>query len=115
MLSFEKRVLFFLLGCIPIRILLAAVPLYVDKTYLPYYGGILLLIAASFFVLYFNQMRLNAFEGGGKTWWADFRLLHGLLYLCAAIYSFQEKLVAWVPLMFDVMLGLALFIHHHFM
>ena len=66
MLAFEKRILFFLLGCIPIRIILAAIPVYVDKKYLPYYGGILLLIAASFFVLYFNKMRLNAFEGGGK-------------------------------------------------
>lgn len=115
MLTLEKRYLLFLLGCIPLRIIIAIIPLYIDTKFLPYYGLILSLFAIAFFVLYFKQLRMKAFEGGGDTWWADFRILHGLLYLCAAIYSFQEKILASVPLLMDAILGLVLFIYHHFM
>ena len=113
MLSVKQRMFLFLLGCIPMRITLAMLPYYMDTAYLPYFGVLLLFIALSFFTLYFKNLRLNATEGGGNTWWADFRLLHGFLYLCAAIYAFQSKILLVVPLVIDVILGLILFIYHH--
>lgn len=114
MFSVEKRKLLFLLGCIPIRIMIAALPAYMDKSWLPYYGGMLMLPMMGFFYLYFNNFRLHAIESGGTTWWAQFRLLHAVLYLCAVIYAFQGNQLAWVPLIIDVMVGLVLFLNHHF-
>jgi hypothetical protein len=110
MFSVQKRTLLFLLACIPARIILAALPFYIDPSYLPYYGLLLLLPTLGFLYLYFNHLRLDAIESGGYTWWADYRLIHGLLYLCASIYALQEKILAWVPLTIDVILGLVLFV-----
>ena len=54
--------------------------------------------------LYFIKGRMNAPEGGGTTWWANYRLIHGLLYICASIYLLQEERLAWIPLTMDVLL-----------
>lgn len=113
MFSVEKRFLLFLLVCIPVRIILALIPLYIDSDRLPYYGGILLILAIGLLFLYFNKLRLHAREGGGQTWWSEYRLLHGGLFLTAAIYSFQKKRVASVPMAIDVGMGLVMFILHH--
>jgi hypothetical protein len=114
MFSIEKRYIQFLLLCIPLRIILAIIPLYLDKKYLQFYGMLLSLPMIGLFYLYFNNLRLNAPEGGGTTWWADFRPLHASLYMCAVIYALQRKRTAWIPLMIDVLVGLALFLHQHF-
>ena len=114
MFGLEKRVMLFLLACIPARIILASIPCYINKKYLRCYGLVLLVLSLGFLYLYFNNLRLNAPEGGGKTWWSQYRLIHGLLYLSAAIYAIQEKRTAWVPLTIDVAFGLGLFIQHHF-
>jgi len=114
MLSENKSILYFLLGCMPARILLTLLPIYLNETMLFYYGLVLSLIAGSFLYLYFASARLNAFEAGGTTWWANFRLLHGLLYLCAAIYSLQGLQIAWLPLLVDTFLGLVLFVNKRF-
>jgi len=93
----------FLLGCIPARMLLAWYAKNYPSENLGYF---LFTIAVGFLYLYFNNLRLNAFEAtGGKTWWAPYRLIHGLLYLAAAIYMFREKQHGWIPLASDVILG----------
>lgn len=109
----QQRFGAFLLGCIPMRIVLAILPLYLDESWLPYYGVVLFAISMSFLYLYFGKLRLNAFESGGKTWWSEYRIIHGLLYLAAAIYAFQKKRTAYLPLSIDTVLGLAFFLHHH--
>ena len=109
MLSRNQSINYFLVGCIPVRAVLTIIPLYIDKSMLFYYGLVLAAISTSFLYLYFANERLNAFEAGGHTWWADFRLLHGLLYLCAAIYSLQGHRIAWLPLFVDTLLGITLF------
>tara|TARA_Y100001970_G_C13705424_1_gene589266 strand:- start:70 stop:438 length:369 start_codon:yes stop_codon:yes gene_type:complete len=110
MLTESNRIIFFLLGCIGSRLILAVLPLYLSKEWLKYFGIIILIIALSFLYLYFTNGRLKAPEGGGNTWWAKFRLIHGLLYLTAAIYLFQKERLASIPLFIDVILGLILFI-----
>jgi len=110
----NKGILYFLIGCIPIRILMASIPNVINKNYLFYYSFILLAISIGFLNLYFNNLRLNAFEGGGITWWSDYRLIHGMLYLTAAIYSYQMKSIAWIPLAIDVIFGFILFINKHY-
>ncbi len=99
----NKQLLFFL-GCIPMRLLIV----WYTKNYPSKNIGYLLsLISISFLYLYFNNLRLNASESStGVTWWAPYRLIHGLLYLTAAIYMFREKQYSWIPLLFDVFVGL---------
>ena len=111
----SQQVLYFLVGCIPVRIVLAALPLYLSKRLLFYYGLVLLGMAISFAYLYFNNGRMNAPEGGGVTWWAKFRIIHSALYLVAAIYALQGLSIAWVPLAIDVVVGMSLFVHQHFL
>lgn len=113
-MTLQTRLLLFLLACIPARIILAIIPCYINFNYIRYYGFALLMVSLGFLYLYFNNLRLNAREGGGKTWWYQHRLMHGLLYLAASIYAIQKNRLAWVPLTIDVAFGLGLFIQHHF-
>ena len=48
MFSLKKRVMLFLLACIPARIILAIIPGYINKKYLRYYGVVLLTISFGF-------------------------------------------------------------------
>jgi phosphatidylglycerophosphate synthase len=115
MLSKNNSINLFLLGCIPIRIIIALIPLYIDKKWLFYYSFILLSISVSFLYLYFTNSRENAFEAGGKTWWAKYRIIHGLFYLIAAFYAYFQNRNAWIPLAMDVIFGLILFIQKRFL
>jgi hypothetical protein len=110
MLSKQQRILFFLLGCIGVRSILALAPLYIPERMLPILGITTLTIGTSFLFLYFTNGRMNAPEGGGVTWWAKYRLIHGLLYLAASIYLFNRDRTAWIPLANDVFLGLLIFL-----
>jgi hypothetical protein len=111
MLTKNQSIQFFLLGCIPVRIIIALLPLYIETEWLSYYSILLFAIAFSFLFLYFFNMRQKAFEAGGITWWANYRIIHGLLYLTAAFYAFNKNRSAWIPLTLDVLIGLSLFIH----
>jgi len=97
----------FLLGCIPVR---ASLAWYAKKYPSNKLGYVLLVIAIGFMYLYFNNLRLDAREAsGGVTWWAPYRIIHGLLYLTAAIYMFKDPKQSWIPLTIDVILGFVLF------
>ena len=114
MISNKSSINLFFLCCIPARIIILLLPLYLSKKYLFYYGLILLTISLSFLYLYFANKRLNAQEAGGYTWWSKFRLIHGLLYLCGAIYCIQGKRIAWIPLATDTFIGTMLSVNHHY-
>jgi hypothetical protein len=124
--------LLFLTLCIPIRIIFALLPNYkLIEKYIPiklnkklFYQvvGIMFLgIAIGFLYLYFTNERLNAPEAGGKTWWHNLRLLHGLLYLCASIYILWNinniNLIRYasIPLIIDVIVGLLSFINYRYL
>jgi hypothetical protein len=106
-----NSILLFLFGCIPMRLLLVYL-----STILPHniVSIPLFLISFGFLYLYFTNGRLNAFEAGGVTWWKDLRIIHGLLYLAAAIYAFQGNKLVWVPLLIDVIFGASSFLIHHY-
>ena len=78
---------------------------------LPLLGIITIIIGISFLFLYFTNGRMNAPEGGGVTWWANYRLIHGLLYLAASIYLFNRDRIAWIHLANDSLLGLLIFLN----
>jgi len=111
MFTYKQRITYFLIFCIPIRIILSFLPLYLNSQYLYYLGLITLIPSFVFLIFYFKGIRLKAPEGGGKTWWADLRLLHGLLYLCGSIYLLQGKRTAYIPFVIDVIVGLLSFIN----
>ena len=104
----------FLFLCIPVRILIALASLYIPDKYLNLYAAALLLIGLAFIYLFITNSRLNAPEAGGKTWWAQFRLLIGLFYIAAAIYAFQGKRnLIWIPLAMDIVFGTIIFALKH--
>ena len=113
--STNNSINYFLLGCMPMRIGLSLAPLYLEKKTLFYYGILLSIIAVTFLYLYFANQRLNAFEAGGHTWWAKYRLIHGLLYGAGAIYSLQGDKIASLPLVADTILGLGLFVQKRYL
>jgi hypothetical protein len=115
MISQNESIILFLLACIPLRIIIALIPLFINKKLLFYYSFILFIMSISFLYLYFTNGRENAFEAGGKTWWAKYRIIHGLLYLMAAYYAYHQNRNAWIPLMIDVIFGLILFIQKRFL
>lgn len=112
MLDRNKSILLFLIGCIVIRLLFILAVKKINTKYLIYLGLFFVSVSISFLILYFSKSRLEAPEGGGKTWWNKLRLVHGLLYLAAGIFAIQGKREAWIPLMIDVILGLIMFTNH---
>ncbi len=104
---------YFLVACIPVRLIISVLPLYLQEGWLVYLGGITLLISLSFIYLYFTNGRMNAIEAGGKTWWSEYRIIHGMLYLTASIYLLQKKREGWIPLIMDTVLGIILFVNKH--
>lgn len=101
--------LLFILGCIPVRLLMAYLPQIIPIEYLPYLGIVIGGMALGMLYFYFTNTRLNAFEAGGKTWWHQYRLLHGMLLLVGSIYLIEKKRLASFPLVIDILIGLFLF------
>ena len=110
MLTNEQSKYYFIFGCLPIRILMSLIPIYINKKLKIYYHIILLSISLSFLYLYFTNKRLDAFEAGGITWWSKFRIIHGLLYLFASIYLIENSNLSSKILFLDTLFGLIIFI-----
>lgn len=104
----------FLVACIPVRILMASLPTLVSETWLRYYGLLLLAIGLGFHGLYWSNSRLRAPEGGGNTWWHEWRPVHGTLYLIAGGLAVHGDVRAWIPLAIDVVLGIIAHIRHYY-
>ena len=112
--NIQKRFLLFLLGCIGVRSIFAYVANIASKRVLFYMGALALLPALGFVIIYFTGIRNTGAEVFGENiWWNDLRIVHALLYTLFAIYAFQGKSFAWIPLGVDVTLGLIAFLVHH--
>ena len=113
--ALHKRYLMFLGGCIPARLFLVWIAKNCPLKYLPYLGLLALLPAFGFFYLFFTGKRTSGPETlGAPIWWASFRPIHGLFYLLFALYAFQKSKDAYKFLLADVIVGLSLFLWHHF-
>ena len=108
--TLTRRILF-LTVCIPLRILLVYFAYVLYNKYKLYLFILKFIIFINLLILYFFNLRLHAPEGGGNTWWAPLRLLHGLLYISASIYSIQDPKYMSIPLQIDVTLGFTRFIY----
>lgn len=113
--NIQKRFLLFIFGCVGSRSLFAYVAKIASKQVLFYLGALALLPALGFVIIYFTGIRNTGAEVFGSTiWWDDLRIVHSLLYTLFAIYAFQGKSFAWVPLGIDVTIGVLAFIVHHY-
>lgn len=100
--------LWFLIGCIPARLLLAGLVYKYHSKYSRIMALVLAAIGISFLYLYFANKRLDAPEANGHTWWAKYRIYHGILYLAAAVLLLVKPNYAFIPLLADVTLGVYL-------
>lgn len=113
--SIQKRFLLFLCGCIVVRSLIAYFVKVMDPKFLPYAAIPALLLALSWFYLFFTNSRQTGPEVfGDKIWWNNLRPVHGLLYLVFAILAYQKKSYAWKVLVVDVVIGLISFLVFHY-
>lgn len=111
-----KSIVLFLGLCVPLRLFIAWGSIKIPTKYLPYFATALLSVAIGILYLYFTNGRMQAPEAGGTTWWSSYRLLIGVLWLTAAIYAFQGRQdMIWIPLVIDVLLGLAILYRKHFL
>jgi hypothetical protein len=106
----RTRIALFWGVCIPLRLGLAYVPTVLNGAQFDYVGAIVGAMACGTLYLAGTNNRLRAPEGGGRTWWAPYRFVHGFLLLAAAVYLFRRDRRAYVPLLVDVLLGAALFL-----
>ena len=104
--------LLFLFACIPVRLLLVYISTIISADKLAFFSVPLFMMALGFIYLFFTNGRLNAPEANGVTWWSNLRLIHGLLYLAAAIYALKGNKLVWVPLLIDVLFGFFAFVLH---
>ena len=110
----QNRIIVFLTLCFTSRLLLAFLAKKIPIKFLKYLGFITLIPAFGFLYLYFSNSRLNAGEGGGKTWWHNIRIIHGLLYLLFSICAIKKQSFSWIILLIDVFFGLIMFLNNHF-
>ena len=105
----RTRIVLFWGLCIPLRLGLALVPTVLNGTQYYYLGTMVCAMAVGTLYLAFTNSRLHAHGGGGNTWWAPFRFVHGFLLLAAAVYLFRQDRMAYAPLLLDALLGMVLF------
>ena len=103
------RLVLFLGVCVPLRLGLAYLPSILPEQYLYYLSGMVLIMAMGTLYLGWTNSRMRAVEGGGKTWWAPYRLIHGMFLLTASLYLFRGDRRASVPLLLDILFGIVLF------
>jgi hypothetical protein len=115
MTNLQKRLLLFLLGCIPTRLLFVYIAKRVPLVYLPYLGYLALLPAIGFVYLFLTGKRTSGPETfGEKIWWNNLRPVHALLYFAFAVQAIRKVRSAWTFLLADVVIGLASFLLFHY-
>ena len=103
-----------MIGCIPIRIIIALSPLVLNEYLLKFLSVILAVIGLSFSTLYGLNLRLSATEGGGQTWWNKLRPIHGILYVAAGLAIASGKRVATSCILFlDLVIGVGSWLRQH--
>jgi hypothetical protein len=111
--TIKKRLLLFLLGCIPVRLLITYIA-FAYPAWLPYMGALALIPAVAFTVIYICGWRKTGAEVfGGRIWWNSLRPVHAALYFAFAIAALRDSHHAWKFLFADVVMGLTAFLVFH--
>lgn len=111
MITDSNRTLYFLIGCIGLRSLLAYTS-YKMPQYNIYIAIFTLLSGLGFMYIYYGGYRKTAYEAGGKVWWNKIRHVHGLLYLYFSLSVFTKYGMSepWKLLATDVLVGISFWI-----
>ena len=107
----QKRMMLFLLGCIPMRLLL--VYLAYHQIYMPYFALIALFISIGFMSIYLFGLRPTGRETFGQPiWWNDLRPVHATMFAIFAYCAIHPVYAkhAWLVLFTDVIIGLIAFL-----
>jgi len=105
-MNIEQRELYFIFGCIPVRTFLALNLLTIPNSRVSFVASAFAAIGVSFATLYTLKLRMNASEGGGKTWWHYLRPLHAVTYLFAAhLLLTGNRKQAFMVLILDLFIG----------
>ena len=112
--NIQKRFLFFLGICIPLRAILTYLAKVIKVKYLPYLGLFYLIFGLSMIYLFLTKSRLKRDWMKDDIWWKNLRPLHGFLYVLFAYLAFNKNENAWLVLLFDTIFGLIAFTIHHY-
>ncbi len=111
----QRRILFFLIGCIGIRLSFVYLAKNMSLIILQLMG--ILAITISIGLMYSALIKYKKGDKGafgGIVWWNDMRFFHSITY---AIFSYlaltKNQMLAWKILLFDVIIGLGVFIIHY--
>jgi hypothetical protein len=113
--NLQKRMLYFLIGCIGTRLFFVYLAKTFNETKLKIMGIFALIIGFGFLIIYLFGLRESGPETmGDKIWWNDIRPFHALTYLTFAYLAIIGDTVnAWKVLLLDVIVGLGVFLIHH--
>ncbi len=81
-------------------------------------ANIYILIGLGMTYLYVTNSRLTGpevIDEQGKIWWKNLRPIFAFLYLAFGITAKLTKSYSWIFLALDVIVGLAIFVNHHFL
>ena len=111
-----KRYLLFLIVCLGIRSLAVYLAKISNLQNLKLLGILYLLFGLGILTIFTFELRITGGEvNGGKIWWNKQRPLFGIIWLSFGILALLgKKDLAWKVLLLDIILGLGLFLNHHF-
>jgi len=111
----DKRRFLFILGCIPSRLFIVYLAKTLNPEYLNYLALCLCIPMIGFLYIYLTNSRKTGIETfGARIWWNQLRIVHFLLYLLFMFFVLTNKKHAYLPLLFDVIIGFIAFVHHHY-
>ena len=109
----QKRFLLFFTVCVSIRLSFVLIAKKVTPKYLPWLGLLGLIPVLGFSYRVFISPR-NKGIFGTKAWWAPLRIVHAFNYLVFSILAFKKNKYAYVPLLFDIILGVFAFLFYNY-
>lgn len=108
-----KRKVLFLLGCIPVRLILAYLisKSIVNKTLQNLITVLLLGISIGFALIYIFKLRDTGLEVfGDKIWWDHLRPIHSFMYGLAAYLLYNNSDKASLVILIDTFIGLGAYL-----
>lgn len=113
--NIQKRLLFFLVGCIGVRTAFVIIAKKISLDYLPFLGYLAILPALGFTYIFITGSRTTGPEVmGEKIWWNNLRPIHAILYATFSYLAINKNANAWTVLALDVLIGLIGFLVHHY-
>ena len=115
------RILLFIFICLPVRLLIAFFAKFLQNNSIKYlqsstiqyiFSLFTLIIGISFINNWFINKKVGGF--GGKVWWKNLRLIHGINFILYSILSIMNIKNAYKLLFMDVLIGLISFILNYF-